>query len=235
MGRPPLKRRIARLPEVTFFKPAGIRARDLDQVGLGVDEVEALRLVDLEGLSQERAAEELGVSRQTVGRIVDEARRKVADALVNGKAVVIDGGAYALAAGRFCADCGAYWSQGSTVVDEATGQEQCPACGSSAVRVCPGGGRGRGCGARRRQGAASAAGSGAGDEPCRGGPSARARRCEEGEEEDGPQIGAPQAGGRRGRGKGSGRRRAHGGADAGASRRRSTEQDEKESHEREQQ
>ena len=218
MGRPPLKRRISRLPEATFFKPAGIRARDLEQVGLGVDEVEALRLVDLEGFSQEKAADALGVSRQTVGRILDEARRKVADALVNGKAVLIDGGAYALAAGRFCGDCGAYWSQGATVVDAKTGEETCPACGSSAVRVCVGAGRGRRCasGGRAAAGRSGSNGDpGAGDEPCQGGPAARARRCGTG-------------------GKGSGRRQARGGGAgaAGTSRRPpAAGQDTKESHE----
>jgi predicted DNA-binding protein (UPF0251 family)/predicted Fe-Mo cluster-binding NifX family protein len=74
------------------LKPAGIPARDLEEVILGFDEAEALRLADLEGLYQEAAARSMGVSRQTFGRIVEIARRKVADALLNGKALRIEGG-----------------------------------------------------------------------------------------------------------------------------------------------
>jgi uncharacterized protein len=135
-----------------MFKPAGVGARDLEHVELTVDEVEALRLVDLEGLSHEEAAARLGVSRQTVGRVLDAARRKVADTLVNGKALVIGGGAYKVARIRCCDSCGSRW--------ELSGPEQasetCPVCGSAAVRACAGPGarrsgghcprgRGRGC------------------------------------------------------------------------------------------
>jgi predicted DNA-binding protein (UPF0251 family) len=87
------------MPRASFFKPAGVPARLLEQVELTVDEVEALRLTDVERLSQEEAARRLGVSRQTVGRVVDSAHRKVADALVNGKALAIGGGPYRLACG----------------------------------------------------------------------------------------------------------------------------------------
>jgi predicted DNA-binding protein (UPF0251 family) len=66
--------------------------RALEQVGLTVDELEAIRLADLEGLYQEAAAEQMNVSRQTFGRILEAAHRKVADALVNGKALSIEGG-----------------------------------------------------------------------------------------------------------------------------------------------
>lgn len=74
------------------MKPAGIPARELEELILGFDEAEALRLADLEGLYQEAAARSMGVSRQTFGRIVESARRKVADALLNGKALRIEGG-----------------------------------------------------------------------------------------------------------------------------------------------
>jgi len=119
-------------------------------VGLTIDEVEALRLVDLDGLSHEEAAASLGVSRQTVGRALDTARRKVADALVNGKALAIGGGAYQVARARCCDACGWQWQ----VPVEATtvaAVETCPACGSVAVRLCTGlGGQGgRGFGACR--------------------------------------------------------------------------------------
>jgi len=74
------------------MKPAGVPARELDEVILGFDEAEALRLADLEGLYQEAAARSMGVSRQTFGRIVESARRKAADAILNGKALRIEGG-----------------------------------------------------------------------------------------------------------------------------------------------
>jgi predicted DNA-binding protein (UPF0251 family)/predicted Fe-Mo cluster-binding NifX family protein len=72
------------------FKPAGASARDLAHVDLGFDELEAIRLADYEGLYQEAAALRMGVSRQTFARIVESGRRKVADAIVNGKCLRIE-------------------------------------------------------------------------------------------------------------------------------------------------
>ncbi|HCM28304.1 MAG TPA: DNA-binding protein [Treponema sp.] len=92
MPRPVLSRRVACAPNAVLFKPAGIPARELDEVVLPLDEFEALRLADYEGLYQEAAALRMGISRQTFGRIVEGARRKVADALVNGKALRVEGG-----------------------------------------------------------------------------------------------------------------------------------------------
>jgi len=64
--------------------------RELQEEVLGWDEVEAIRLVDMEGLYQDAAAEKMGVSRQTIGRILKEARRKIAVTMVNGKALRIE-------------------------------------------------------------------------------------------------------------------------------------------------
>ena len=75
-----------------YFKPAGVPLGMLQYVGLSLDELEALRLADLKALHQKPAAEQMGVSRATFGRIVDSARQKVADVLVNGKALRIGGG-----------------------------------------------------------------------------------------------------------------------------------------------
>jgi len=72
---------------VTFFKPRGIPMRALDLVVLEPDEVEAFRLIDHKGLDQEGAAKEMKVSRITVQRIYKRARRKIAQALVEGKAI----------------------------------------------------------------------------------------------------------------------------------------------------
>jgi len=92
MPRPRQCRRVAQLPQATYYKPRGIPMGVLEQVALTVDELEAIRLADLEGLYQEEAAQRMNVSRQTFGRILEAAHRKVADALVNGKALSIDGG-----------------------------------------------------------------------------------------------------------------------------------------------
>lgn len=90
-GRPS-RRRICGRPTVAIFKPAGAPARDLDELAMTLDEFEAIRLADLEGLYQEEAASRMRVSRTTFGRIVDTARRKVAEALMRGLALRIEGG-----------------------------------------------------------------------------------------------------------------------------------------------
>jgi len=92
MPRPCCWRLVAGRPAAAIFKPIGIPMRDLEEVVMTLDEFEAIRLADLEGLYQERAANQMEVSRPTFSRIVDSARRKVADALVHGKAVRIGGG-----------------------------------------------------------------------------------------------------------------------------------------------
>ncbi len=90
------------------FKPAGKPVRRLKQVELGPDEFEAIRLADMEGLYQEEAAEKMGVSRATFGRIVEEARRKIATALVQGRALIIQiDGTEPVATRKYvCRQCG---------------------------------------------------------------------------------------------------------------------------------
>ena len=86
--------------------------RLLEEVRLSVDELEALRLKDLQDLEQEDAAREMGVSRQTFQRILEDAHRKVAEALVGGKALEIDGGDYEIVPMSFrCRRCGHQWNQ----------------------------------------------------------------------------------------------------------------------------
>ncbi len=89
MPRPKKMRCVGHWPDVTFFKPQGVPLRFLEKVFLELDELEALRLADFEGLSQEQAAERMGISRPTFGRIVEAARRKSTDALIHGKAILI--------------------------------------------------------------------------------------------------------------------------------------------------
>lgn len=102
MPRPFCPRRIAGRPAATLFKPAGVPMRELDEVVLALDEFEALRLADLEGLYQEEAAAQMNVSRPTFSRVVDAAHRKLADALVHGKAIRVEGGPVELARPRCC-------------------------------------------------------------------------------------------------------------------------------------
>ena len=92
MPRPLCCRRVAGCPGAALFKPAGIPGRQLEHVVLTLDEFEALRLADFEGLYQEAAAAAMAVSRPTFGRIVEAAHRKVADVLIHGKALRIEGG-----------------------------------------------------------------------------------------------------------------------------------------------
>lgn len=92
MPRPCKCRRIALHPGAVYFKPRAVPLSVLREVALALDELEALRLADLMGLYHEEAAARMGVSRQTFGNIIERARRKTADALVNGKALRIGGG-----------------------------------------------------------------------------------------------------------------------------------------------
>jgi predicted DNA-binding protein (UPF0251 family) len=100
--RPFCRRRVAGQPAASIFKPAGIPTALLEEVVLTLDEFEAIRLADLDGLYQEPAAAEMGVSRPTFSRITAEARRKLADALVHGKALRIEGGPVHVAGHRCC-------------------------------------------------------------------------------------------------------------------------------------
>lgn len=96
MVRPRKCRRVGAAPDVTYFKPRGVPLSELNEVHLSVDEYEALRLADYQGLKHEDAAAQMQVSRQTFGRMLSQARQTVADALVSGFALRIRGGDYAL-------------------------------------------------------------------------------------------------------------------------------------------
>ena len=102
MPRPENIREIENMPKVTWFKLTGVPMRDIDEVILSFDEIEAMRLADHEGLYQEQISEQMKVSRATVGRILTSARGKVADALVNGKAIRMEGGAVVVRGKKSC-------------------------------------------------------------------------------------------------------------------------------------
>ena len=111
MARPRNCRRVGSMPGSNYFKPRGIPLSMLEEVILTVDEFEAIRLADLESLYQDKAAEKMNVSRQTFGRIIESAHKKVAEALVQGKALKIEGGEFEMAAMRKfkCYDCRHSW------------------------------------------------------------------------------------------------------------------------------
>jgi uncharacterized protein len=107
MGRPKKCRWVETEPGVTFFKPRGIPLRSLQQIVITVDELEAMRLADFLEMTQEEVAQRLQVSRPTVTRMLSRAHQAVADALVHGKAICIQGGDYRV--GQPCPHCG-QWS-----------------------------------------------------------------------------------------------------------------------------
>jgi len=83
-------------PSVTYFKPAGVRMSMLEESALTIDEFEAVRLKDLEGLEQSECAQKMCISQPTFHRLLSCAREKIADAIVHGKALRICGGNYKL-------------------------------------------------------------------------------------------------------------------------------------------
>ncbi|MFC2018708.1 DUF134 domain-containing protein [Chloroflexota bacterium] len=97
MGRQPLPRCVDFMPDVTYFKPPGVPSVRLKEVCLSVEEAEATRLKDLEGLEQEECARKMKVSRSTFARVLVSSRRKIADALLHGKAIRIEGGNFEMA------------------------------------------------------------------------------------------------------------------------------------------
>ena len=91
MARPTKCRRVACDVPVRYFKPQGVPMCALEEIELALDEVEAMRLTDIEDLYQAEAAERMGVSRQTLGNIIARAHKKVATAIMEGKALRIRG------------------------------------------------------------------------------------------------------------------------------------------------
>ncbi len=153
MSRPVKLRYVAQLPSTGFFRPMGIPGASLQEVRLSLEEAESIRLKDLEGLEQEECAKRMHISRPTFHRILELARRKLADALINGKAIQIEGGNFGLPQSRFkCNNDGHEWN----VPFETLARRlplSCPVCASPNIQPMPlppfGWGRGRGRGFRR--------------------------------------------------------------------------------------
>jgi len=120
------------MPGVTYFKPAGIPLRALEEIHLTVEEAEAIRLKDLEGLEQEEGAEKMNISRPTFQRVLASARQKIADALLKGKAIRIEGGNFEMSPHRFHCANNHDWEVPFEVAVQATSQF-CPVCNEPSV------------------------------------------------------------------------------------------------------
>jgi hypothetical protein len=138
-----VKRRVSCLPKATYYKPREIPLCDLEIINLSIEELESIRLCDLLQVEQNEAADMMGISRKTFWSGLQKARAKVADALVNGKAIQISGGDY-INSGEckvdfFCRDCSKTWVHPCD-----TGRpEKCPECSSPNIYRKGGDGRGR--------------------------------------------------------------------------------------------
>jgi predicted DNA-binding protein (UPF0251 family) len=142
MARPFKCRRIGGPPQADYFKPRGVSMAELPEVHLKMDEIEAVRLADLLGLYQEEAAKRMDVSRQTFGNIIESARKKIADAIVNAKALKIEGGVVKMSQKQLlCSDCRHGWSAGF-----GSGRPlECPKCRSRNFSRAPQDGSGLSC------------------------------------------------------------------------------------------
>jgi len=136
MPRPRKCRRIAFMPGVNYFKPAGVPLRFLEEVQLTLEEAEAIRLKDIEGLDQAGCAERMNISRPTAQRIIESARRKIADALLNGKAIRIEGGNIEMQPVRYMCENGHQWDVPFEQA-RAEAPQACPVCNSPNINVLP--------------------------------------------------------------------------------------------------
>ena len=154
MARPTKWRKIENVPIVPYFIPSD---KDVDQIPeniLKLEELEAVRLKDLEGLEQSECAEKMEISRPTFQRILLSAREKIADSLVNGKIICIEGGNFTRNICPVkCLDCGKEWMESYENMESIkNGEYACPACGSKKV-TCAQSCKGRFCrGHCRRRG-----------------------------------------------------------------------------------
>ena len=128
MPRPKKCRYVGFPPDFVAFKPLGIPSSELEETVLTVDEMEAVRLADLDGSYHEEAAAKMRVSRQTFGNIISSARKKIADFLVNGKVLRIEGGTLKMDERKFrCSNCSHEW----IVPFGAPRPAGCPECGEA--------------------------------------------------------------------------------------------------------
>ncbi len=135
MARPTKWRKVEFIPDIQYFAPADSNTKLLQENVLRIEELEALRLKDLEGMEQEDCAERMEVSRQTFQRILSVARSKVADSLINGKAIRIEGGNYTRNICPVkCLNCGKEWQESYENFEAVlNGEYNCPDCNSQDI------------------------------------------------------------------------------------------------------
>ena len=129
-------------PLFTEFKPMGIKGQELEQIQLTLDEFEAFRLADFMGLMHAEAADEMGISRSTFSRLIERARKKIADCIVQGKWLTIDGGMVHFRNNIIrCQSCGHMFR-----INISNTISECPACHSkNLINLAGGFGHGRCC------------------------------------------------------------------------------------------
>jgi predicted DNA-binding protein (UPF0251 family) len=153
MPRPVKERLVHRPPAFADFKPAGVRGRGLAVQPLALDEFEAIRLADYEGLEHAEAAGRMGISRSTFTRLIERARANVARFLVEGRRLQIEGGEVHFHGNLLrCGACG-HLVEAELADAEPTGAPgACPACGADELDDLAGGfGHGRCCRRRGRR------------------------------------------------------------------------------------
>jgi predicted DNA-binding protein (UPF0251 family)/DNA-directed RNA polymerase subunit RPC12/RpoP len=137
LARPPKWRKVEFIPIIQRFVPLDIQTNNIEENILRIEEVEAIRLKDVEKLEQEECAERMEISRQTFQRILNSAREKIADSIINGKAIRIEGGNFTrnICPVR-CLDCGKEWKESYENFEKIiNGQYACPGCQSKRI-VC---------------------------------------------------------------------------------------------------
>jgi predicted DNA-binding protein (UPF0251 family) len=142
MPRPKSDRIVSEPPLYTEFKPIGVAGISLKQILLSLDEYEASRLADYRGLSHEEAADEMNISRSTFSRLIEQARKKIADFLIHGKLLTIDGGNIHFRNNIIrCIDCGYMFKTNIGIP-----VSNCPDCDSiNLLNLAGGFGHGRCC------------------------------------------------------------------------------------------
>lgn len=132
MSRPRKYRRVESVPGVTYFKPAGIPLKNLEEIHLTIEEAEAIRLKDIEGMEQRQCAGSMSVSRATFQRILTSGRQKVAKALLYGKAIRIEGGSFEMAHRTYTCSNGHEFEVSFEELTR-TPPEMCPECESDQI------------------------------------------------------------------------------------------------------
>jgi len=146
MPRPRSDRIVQMPPLFSEFKPIGVAGKLLKQTILSLDEYEAFRLADYIGLSHAEAADEMEISRSTFTRLIEKARRKVADLIIQGNLLTIEGGNIHFRKNIIrCNDCGYMFK-----ININAAFVECPACNSgNLVNFAGGFGHGKCCSHRK--------------------------------------------------------------------------------------